>query len=85
MKKALNISETQLKEQSTKHKNQCWYLCIFSIPSFNDIMFSEGETIVRRSTVGVSSGWENVVLAESEPGVEELELGKGGRGSSSRT
>ncbi|XP_023326535.1 nuclear pore complex protein Nup160 [Eurytemora carolleeae] len=35
---------------------------------------SEGETIVRRSTVGVSSGWENVVLAESEPGVEELEL-----------
>ena len=43
-------------------------------------MFSEGETIVRRSTVGVSSGWENVVLAESEPGVEELELGNGGRG-----
>ena len=39
-------------------------------------MFSEGETIVRRSTVGVSSGWENVVLAESEPGVEELELGR---------
>jgi len=51
-------------------------------------MFSEGETIVRRSTVGVSSGWENVVLAESEPGVEELELGRRRRGrgvSSSRT
>ena len=31
---------------------------------------------MRRSTVGVSSGWENVVLAESEPGVEELELGR---------
>ncbi len=43
---------------------------------------------MRRSTVGVSSGWENVVLAESEPGVEELELGRRRRGrgvSSSRT
>ena len=31
---------------------------------------------MRRSRVGVSSGWENVILADSEPGVEELELGK---------